>query len=101
MLLSVERRIRWGRIFGSDKTPRKKMGWTLELSFCATTQLTARKRTSHVLSRPDISSATDTEIRLPCERELLPLPCVPSRERAYEFLVVCLAAFDRVTRAYE
>jgi len=37
MLLSVEWRIRWGRIFGSDKTPRKKMGWTLELSFCATT----------------------------------------------------------------
>ena len=36
MLLSVEWRIRWGRIFGSDKTPRKKMGWTLELSFCAT-----------------------------------------------------------------
>jgi hypothetical protein len=41
------------------------------------------------------------EIRLPCERELLPLPCVASRERAYEFLVVCLAACDRVTRAYE
>jgi len=39
MLLSVERRIRWGRIFGSDKTSRKQIGWTLELSFCATNPL--------------------------------------------------------------